>query len=75
MSPLLVKGCKILAYAAFEQGGIFIVPHLLWQGTSVSPVSFSHLSRHARGCGGSILTRILTGVIPVRLLYQINKYS
>jgi hypothetical protein len=29
MSPLLVKGCKILAYAAFEQGGIFIVPHLL----------------------------------------------
>jgi hypothetical protein len=32
-SPLLVKGCKIQAYCtalrAFEQGGIFIVPHLL----------------------------------------------
>jgi hypothetical protein len=24
---------------AFEQGGIFIVPHLLWHGTSVFPVS------------------------------------
>jgi hypothetical protein len=23
---------------AFEQGGIFIVPHLLWHGTSVFPV-------------------------------------
>jgi hypothetical protein len=33
MSPLLVKGCKIQAYCsvlmAFEQGGIFIVQHLL----------------------------------------------
>jgi hypothetical protein len=42
-SPLSVKGCKILAHArrprAFEQGGIFIVPHLLWHGTSVFPVS------------------------------------
>jgi hypothetical protein len=31
-SPLPVKGCKIKAYAqlrALEQGGIFIVPHLL----------------------------------------------
>ena len=27
------------ALRAFEQGGIFIVPHLLWQGTSVFPVS------------------------------------
>jgi hypothetical protein len=24
---------------AFEQGGIFIVPHLLWHGASVFPVS------------------------------------
>jgi hypothetical protein len=24
---------------AFEQGGIFIVPHLLWHGTSVFPAS------------------------------------
>jgi hypothetical protein len=27
------------ALRAFEQWGIFIVPHLLWQGTSVFPVS------------------------------------
>jgi hypothetical protein len=27
------------ALRAFEQGGIFIVPHLLWQGTSVYTVS------------------------------------
>jgi hypothetical protein len=29
--------CSVLT--AFEQGGIFIVPHMLWQGTSVFPVS------------------------------------
>jgi hypothetical protein len=32
MSPLPVKGwrgCKISALWAYEQGGIFIVPHLL----------------------------------------------
>jgi hypothetical protein len=27
------------ALRAFEQGGIFIVQHLLWHGTSVFPVS------------------------------------
>jgi hypothetical protein len=27
------------ALRAFEQGGIFIVPHLLWHGTSIFPVS------------------------------------
>ena len=27
------------ALKAFEQEGIFIVPHLLWHGTSVFPVS------------------------------------
>jgi hypothetical protein len=27
------------ALRAFEQGGIFIVPHLVWHGTSVFPVS------------------------------------
>ena len=27
------------ALVAFEQGGMFIVPHLLWHGTSVYPVS------------------------------------
>jgi hypothetical protein len=55
------------AIRAFEQGEIFIVPHLLWHGTSVFPVSsvytspFSRLLRHTMGCGGSILTWILTG--------------
>jgi hypothetical protein len=29
--------CSVLR--AFEQGGIFIVPHLLWHGTSVYPFS------------------------------------
>jgi hypothetical protein len=39
------------------------LPHLLWHGTSVFPVS-SEGPPHSvatRGCGGSILTRILTG--------------
>jgi hypothetical protein len=27
------------ALRAFEQGGIFIMPHLLWHGASVLPVS------------------------------------
>ena len=38
MPILLVNSCKILAFArhllSFEQGGIFIVPHLLWHGAS-----------------------------------------
>jgi hypothetical protein len=55
------------ALLPFEQGRIFIVPHLLWHGTSVFQVSsdgpppFNHLLRLARGCGGPILTRIPTG--------------
>jgi hypothetical protein len=55
------------ALRAPEQRGVFIVPYLLWHGTSVFPVSFrstapfSRLLQHTRGCGGSILTRILTG--------------
>jgi hypothetical protein len=28
-----------LALRVFEHGGIFILPHLLWHGTSVFPVS------------------------------------
>jgi hypothetical protein len=71
-SPLLVKGCEILAYARRSgplnrDSGIFIVPHLLWYGASVffglirRTAQFSRLLRHTRGCGGSILTRILTG--------------
>jgi hypothetical protein len=48
------------ALRAFEQGGIFIMPHLLWHGASVFPVSsegpppFCRLLRHTRGCGESI---------------------
>jgi hypothetical protein len=45
----------------------FIVPHLLWHGALSSfsgliqgPALFSRLLGHARECGGSILTRILT---------------
>jgi hypothetical protein len=57
-----------LCYAlrAFKQGGIFILPHLLWHGVSVFPVSFeepphSVASYNTRGCGGFIQTRILMG--------------
>jgi hypothetical protein len=46
-SPMPVKGCTnlglCLALRAFEQGGIFIVPHLLWHGTSVFPVLYEGL--------------------------------
>ena len=42
-SPLAGEGLQNLglcsALRAFEQGGIFFVPHLLWHGTSVFPVS------------------------------------
>jgi hypothetical protein len=30
--------CSVLR--AFERGGIFIMPHLLWHGTSFFPISF-----------------------------------
>jgi hypothetical protein len=59
--------CSVLR--AFDQGGIFIVPHLLWHGTSVFPglirrtAQVSRLLRHAWGCGGPIITRFLTGHI------------
>ena len=55
------------ALSAFEQGGIFIMPCLLWHGTSVFPVSsegsapFSCFLWHTWRCGQSILTRILMG--------------
>ena len=60
------------ALRAFEQGGIFIVPHLrATPAVAWGPVfsclirrtaPFSRLLRQTRGCGGSILTRILTGL-------------
>jgi hypothetical protein len=57
--------CSVLR--VLEQGGVSIVPHLLWHGASVIPVSFegpppfNSLLRLAKGCGGRILTQILTG--------------
>jgi hypothetical protein len=55
-----------LVLMAFEQGGIFIVPRLLYMGPRFfglirRTAPFGHLLWHARGCGGSILTRILMG--------------
>jgi hypothetical protein len=53
------------ALRVFEQGGIFIVPHLLdlgFSGLIRRTAPFSCLLRNTRGCGGSILTRILTGM-------------
>jgi hypothetical protein len=50
------------AHRAFEQGGIFIVPHLLWHGTAVFlgliriTTPSSRLVWSTRGCEGSILT-------------------
>ena len=60
------------ALRAFEQGRIIIMPHLLWDGTSVflrRTVPFSYLLRHTRGCGEPILTRILTGTHLVASYY------
>jgi hypothetical protein len=52
----------------FEQGGIFIMPHLLWNwalGFSSliqRTAPFSCLLQHTGGCWGPILNRILTGL-------------
>jgi hypothetical protein len=48
---------------SFEQGGIFIVLHLMWNGASgfFCFIRRSRLLRHTRICGGSILTRVLVG--------------
>jgi hypothetical protein len=75
-APLPMKGCKILslcsALRAFELGGIFIVQHLLWHGSSVFPKDRpiqSPLVTHG-GCRGSILTWILTGPPTEMWLYR-----
>jgi hypothetical protein len=53
---------------SFERGESFIVSQLLWHRTSFfsgfirRTAPFSCLLQHTRGCGGSILTRILTGL-------------
>jgi hypothetical protein len=64
---------------AFEQGGIFIVPHqvLLWHGASVFPVSSEGLLhsvaflRHIRGCGESILA--WSSRVPIQLPFTSHK--
>ena len=51
-------------HRASEQGGIFIVPHLLWHPvSSEGPPPFSCLFRHTKRCWESILTHILMGPI------------
>jgi hypothetical protein len=66
-SPLPVKGCKKFRLMAFEQGGIFNVPHLLcdtgprFSGHIRRTAHVSRLLRHTRGCGRSILIQIRTG--------------
>jgi hypothetical protein len=64
------------ALRAFEQGGIFIVTHLCDTGPRFFGLirrnaPFSHLLRHMRGCGGSILTRILMS----KIKSMINTFS
>jgi hypothetical protein len=73
MSPLhlLVKGCKIEAYARrsgpLSREGLSchtccnMGPQFFWSHLKDRP--FSHLLRHTRGCGGSILIWILTGLL------------
>ena len=52
------------ALRASEQGGIFIVPHVLWHPlSSEGPPPFSCLFRHTKRCWESILTQILMGPI------------
>jgi hypothetical protein len=42
---------------------------LRFSGLIRRTVPFNHLLRHARGCGGSILTRILTGITRKKTLW------
>jgi hypothetical protein len=57
-SPLPVKGCKNVglssALSSFEQGGVFIVTHLLWHRTSVFPVS-SEEPTHSFACHNTLM--------------------
>jgi hypothetical protein len=68
------EGLQNLGQWAFEQGGIFIVPHLLWHRTSVFPVSSEGPPHsvafydYAMGCEGPMVTRVLMGLIIVTAL-------
>jgi hypothetical protein len=70
MSPLPMKGCKIKAYARrsghFAGRGLYhaipaVTRDLRFSGLIRRTAPFSRLLQHTRGCGGSILTQILTG--------------
>jgi hypothetical protein len=54
------------ALVAFEQGEILIVTRgLNFSGLILRTTPFCRFLRHTRGCGESILTRILTGPLSV----------
>jgi hypothetical protein len=64
-SPLPMKGCKISALGLLAGRIFFPTTPAVTQGLSISGLvrrtaPFSRLLRPKRGCGGSILTRILT---------------
>ena len=66
------------ALRAFAQGGIFIVPHLLWHGTSVflvSPEGLPHsvASYDMHGDAEDLFkTQILTGLYSIALFYKLG---
>jgi hypothetical protein len=69
-SPLPVKDCKIWPMVGAQRlwagSNLYRATPAVTRGLGFSglirrTVPFSSLLRHTRGCGGSILTRILTG--------------
>ena len=54
-----------LFYVPLKNFWIFIMPHLRSSDLIRRTAPFSRLLRHTRGCGGSILPRILTGPLSV----------
>ena len=81
-SPLLVKGCTIQAYAR-HSGPLSMEESLschtccewsLGTGLIQRTAPFSRLLRHTRGCGGSILTWILTFVRRLKIFKVFNSF-
>jgi hypothetical protein len=61
LQNLGIAQCSVLR--AFEQGGIFIMPHMLWHGFSgLPPYLVASYDLH----GGPILIRILAGADVVK---------